>query len=90
MKSPKTIQPTTLDQAYRLLRADVEANERETVSAMPTTGTYVRGYFSWNSNPTIDANDMILLGWCRLTTGSRHVDGTDWVACYVSIVSPAK
>ena len=78
-----------IDEAYRLLRADVAANERKTASAMPAVGAYKINEFVWNSAPTIDVSDMVLLGWSRLTTGSDHVSGTDWALAYVSHVSPA-
>lgn len=58
-------------------------------SAMPSTGIYVKGAFVSNSAPTIDANDMTILGWLRLTTGSGHVSGTDWAVIRGSHVSPA-
>ena len=77
------------DEAYRLLRRDVSANEKKTASAIPTVGAYTIGDFVWHTAPTIDVNDMVLLGWSRLTTGSDHVSGTDWALAYVSHVSPA-
>lgn len=43
-------------------------------SAMPTTGTFVRGHFVYNHGP--DAAEY--LGWIRITTGSGHVLNTDW------------
>lgn len=58
-------QSTYRDQAY--------------ASAIPTTGSYVRGDFVWNSAPAAAGT----LGWSRLTTGSGHVDGTDWKAIAV-------
>lgn len=58
-------------------------------AAQPSTGFYVAGAFVRNSNPTIDANSMVLTGWLRLTTGSGHVAGTDWAAVRTSTVSPA-
>lgn len=46
-------------------------------SAMPSTGTYVRGHFVANNTPTIAAK---IIGWLRITTGASHVLGTDWLA----------
>ena len=89
MRAPKTTRLETIDQAYRLLRSDVEENERKTGSAMPTTGSYSKGQFVWNTEPAIDGSNMVLLGWSRLTTGSAHVLNTDWAPCYTSTVSPA-
>lgn len=45
-----------------------------TASAMPATGTFVRGHFVYNSGP--DAAEY--LGWIRLTTGTGNVLNTDW------------
>jgi hypothetical protein len=58
-------------------------------SAMPNSGEYARGDFVYNTLPAIDGNDMVVLGWSRLTTGSNHVSGTDWAICHVSHVTPA-
>jgi hypothetical protein len=60
-----------------------------TASVMPTTGTWVAGSFVHNSAPVLNANQMVILGWKRLTSGSGHVSGTDWAICHVSHVSPA-
>lgn len=61
----------------------------ETASAMPSTGWYYRGWFVKNTTPSLDANNMSILGWLRLTTGTGHVSGTDWAIARVSHVSPA-
>lgn len=58
-------------------------------TAMPTSGTYTARDYVINLNPGIDANNMVLKGWIRLTTGSGHVLGTDWARDYASHVSPA-
>ncbi len=58
-------------------------------NAMPSTGSYVRGDIVWNSSTSIDVNNMVVLGWSRLVTGSNHVSGTDWATIRVSDVSPA-
>lgn len=58
-------------------------------ASMPNSGEYAQGDFVFNTAPSVDANDMLILGWSRLTTGSNHVLDTDWAACHVSTVSPA-
>ena len=45
-------------------------------STMPTTGTYVTGTFVANSSMTAPGS---ILGWKRITIGSNHVLGTDWL-----------
>ena len=45
-------------------------------SAMPSTGTYVTGTFVANSSVT---SSTTILGWKRITIGSNHVLGTDWL-----------
>lgn len=52
-------------------------------SAMPVSGTYGKGSFVENLLPTLigtSPNQYTIAGWRRLTTGSAHVLGTDWVA----------
>lgn len=61
----------------------------ETSSAMPSSGWYYRGWFVKNTTPSLDVNNMVILGWLRLTTGTAHVSGTDWAVARVSHVSPA-
>ena len=58
-------------------------------TAKPTSGSFVAGDKVWRVSPSLDANSMTPIGWIRLTTGSSHVDGTDWANMYVSNVSPA-
>ena len=51
-------------------------------SAMPTTGKYAKGHFVENINPyssTDTKGSFFVNGWKRLTNGSSHVLGTDWV-----------
>lgn len=42
-------------------------------TSVPTTGIYVRGHFVENGAATVDSNNMLILGWKRLTTGSGHM-----------------
>jgi hypothetical protein len=46
-----------------------------TSAAMPSTGTYVAGEFVRCSAPETTG----VLGWTRATTGSAHVEDTDWL-----------
>ena len=51
-------------------------------SAMPTNGKYAKGHFVENINPyssTDTKGSFFVSGWKRLTNGSSHVLGTDWV-----------
>lgn len=58
-------------------------------TSMPSAGSYTQGDYVHNIAPTKDANNMVLKGWDRLTTGSGHVLGTDWSRDYASHLSPA-
>ncbi len=58
-------------------------------AAIPTTGSFNAGDIVYNTGTTQDGNNMSVLGWRRLTTGSGHVLNTDWRIMYVSSVSPA-
>lgn len=58
-------------------------------AAQPASGVWVRGAFVKNVAPSLDANNMSILGWLRITTGSGNVAGTDWAVVRVSHVSPA-
>lgn len=52
------------------------------VAAMPTSGTYYTGDFVQNSAPAIlgtPGSRYVIEGWKRITNGSTHVAGTDWV-----------
>jgi hypothetical protein len=44
-------------------------------SSIPTSGTYVRGQKVSNTNPGAGP----VAAWHRITTGSGHVSGTDWL-----------
>lgn len=44
-------------------------------TSLPTSGTFPAGYFLENSSTA-----SALRGWKRITTGSNHVLGTDWIA----------
>lgn len=48
---------------------------------MPSEGTYVAGYFVWNSEPAAN-NGQVQLGWVRLTTGSGNAAGADWLSAF--------
>jgi hypothetical protein len=45
-------------------------------ASIPTSGWYFRGHIVWNDSPTSGGK---VLGWIRLTDGSAHVSGTDWL-----------
>lgn len=50
--------------------------------SMPTAGKYIRGEFVKRIGVTLQGvggNQYVNNGWIRLTTGSGHVAGTDWV-----------
>ena len=70
---------------YGMLNAASAVMTHRVGTAAPTTGTWVVGSKVWNSAPSLDGNNMIILGWvCRIagTPGS-------WSPMYVSAVSPA-
>jgi len=51
-------------------------------TAMPTAGSWRAGDIIENTAPVVRGNPggkYIVLGWCRLTTGSNNVLNTDWV-----------
>lgn len=56
---------------------------------MPTQGYYNLGSFVFNTSYLVDANNMTLLGWKRMTSGSSNALNTDWKEVYASVVSPA-
>jgi len=74
--------------ATLLKRTLVSIAEYE-AAAMPAAGTFRLGDKVYNTSPTITAQQMVLTGWIRLTTGSGHVLNTDWANMYTSTVSPA-
>jgi len=45
-------------------------------TSIPTTGTYVAGYFVANGSAS-----STVIGWRRITSGSNHVLNTDWAEC---------
>jgi polygalacturonase len=47
-------------------------------SSMPSTGKYLAGTFIRNNSAATSAG-KIIQGWHRLTTGTGHVLGTDWL-----------
>ena len=48
-------------------------------NAMPTSGTFSKGDYASNINPSITGG-VVILGWYRVTNGAGHVLNTDWVA----------
>lgn len=59
-------------------------------TVQPNAGAWHQGDFVQRSNNSaLDANNMFLLGWMRITTGTGNVAGTDWLNARVSDVSPA-
>ncbi len=60
-------------------------------TTFPTSGSYTQGDIVFNETPTNQGSNTIYtnLGWHRLTTGSAHVAGTDWVSmrCLTGLVS---
>lgn len=57
------------------------ADTLNSYTAQPTTGSFGTGTFIPNSAPAI-VSGKVLIGWMRLTTGSAHVNGTDWTPVY--------
>lgn len=65
---------------WKQLNTEVPGGAGATITsatAMPTTGSFVRGSLVLNSQPTV-VGDKVITGWARLTTGSGHISGTDW------------
>lgn len=58
-------------------------------TAIPTTAAWGKGDVIQNDTPTIDGNNLAIMGWLRLTDGTANVSGTDWAIMRVSHVSPA-
>lgn len=71
--------------AYRYIIADsdptsatyrqVSSIMARTASAMPSSGWYYAGWLVDSTAPTTNG----ARGWLRLTTGSNHVEGVDWL-----------
>ena len=57
-------------------------------SSLPTTGRYVKGHVIENSNAFslqgTSGSQYTVSGWLRLTNGTSHVLGTDWVTMRTS------
>ncbi len=49
----------------------------ERANSQPTTGTYLQNMLVKNGNVVL-ATGKVTYGWIRLTTGTGHVNGTDW------------
>lgn len=58
----------------------------QSATAQPTTGKYATNefvqYVGAEETATLDGNTVILKGWLRLTVGTDHVAGTDWLEVY--------
>ena len=50
-------------------------------NAMPSAGKYMKGHYVRNNSPVALGAGAHVMGWSRLTVGSAHVLGTDWVQC---------
>jgi hypothetical protein len=87
--TPALTNPANRMSASVIVRNNTYGRREEYSSSAPSSGTYTVGDFVWNLAPSLDANDMVLLGWSRATTGSGHVIGTDWLRVYGSHLSPA-
>lgn len=61
-----------------------------TSTIQPSTGSYTAGDLVLKNAPAADGSNMLLLGWSRLTTGSNHTTGVDWLPVYVSLASPVR
>jgi hypothetical protein len=61
----------------------------EIVGVIPTVGTFKQGDQLIKLNATVDGNGMLNREVNRITSGSGHVTGTDWVRGYISTVTPA-
>lgn len=49
-------------------------------TTMPTSGEYAKGDFVMNSNPNATSG---IFGWYRITTGTTHIAGVDWLVITV-------
>lgn len=52
-------------------------------SAMPSSGTWLAGMFVYSRVQGTNSGKYTL-GWLRLTSGSSHVAGTDWIPVYAT------
>lgn len=59
------------------------------ITAIPSSGEWPVGHFVRSNNAGKDANNMFVMGWRRLTTGTNHAEGVDWMPARASTVSPA-
>lgn len=48
-------------------------------TSVPSSGKYARGHVVKALAPTKDASGRVITGWLRLTTGSGHALGSDWI-----------
>lgn len=53
------------------------------------SSAWAKGDIITNDTPTIDVNNMVILGWIKLTDGTANVTGTDWALLRASHASPA-
>lgn len=61
-----------------------------TATALPNSaGSFTQGDRVKRTDQALDASNMLLIGYHRLTTGSGGVVGTDWANMRVSHVSPS-
>ena len=64
------------------VRKRLGLNKYHTSDAMPSTGSYRKGDFVFNSNPSVagaGGSQYVIIGWKRLVTGTAHILNTDWV-----------
>lgn len=50
----------------------------DTSTSLPSSGTFAVGHFVKNSTPSL-TNGRVLMGWLRATSGTAHVENTDWL-----------
>lgn len=63
------------------LRAMLSSRHVGWGTTFPITGSYTAGDIVFNETPSVaGTTPYTVLGWRRLTTGSAHVAGTDWVS----------
>lgn len=76
------ITPLSMDASYPS-PTYIDGRRRFSVSAMPTSGYYVKGDFAYNVDSSVagsGGSQYAVIGWYRLTTGSNNVLNTDWIA----------